>query len=476
MAITPLPGWHVNAAGNGVEQDAPTAPAPAPASTYSGEQTAAQRAAAYKDAGLSDPGVTATNGGALKEEGKTGADILNAINTPPLDTSFYDKNIADLTAQQAEAERVINEQFNNAKIGTENAQRSEVGSTSAALARAGGYLGNSASGQGVLLSLAQTHRAELQSLDSKRAAALNEAKSAYTEKQFQNARDKYKEVKDYEKTITERKIKYFETVQAEQEKIRKAQAERQINVDIFDAISNGAKNESEVYAKLGGRATPEQIGEYYAKIKPKTVAGDAFKLSNTDMSMLLGSGMGQDDIQALSDYVNLNGFTDELKSKLTPYQRRVMDSIFTLKKEAVEKPEGTLDALDIVRYRELYSDLQIEAGDTKSSVEAKVAASNSPEALLTKMILGLQAGVTDEKGRVTTLPASYQDTISAIKSGKGLTEEEKTKGIKIANELYGMNENGLPKSTIRATVPSDYSGAPQQSAIEQINNFLFGGK
>lgn len=104
----------------------------------------------------------------------------------------------------------INKNFDSAKVGLQDTQKRESGTTSAMLARAGGFLGNSGSGTGVLLTLAQNHKAELTTLEGKRASAIQEANNAIDDKQFALARMKVQEVKDIEKTIYDRKRNFFQ--------------------------------------------------------------------------------------------------------------------------------------------------------------------------------------------------------------------------------------------------------------------------
>jgi hypothetical protein len=171
----------------------------------------------------------------------------------------------------------------------------------------------------------------MQGLEAKRQAALQEARAAYEDKQFAAAQERYKEAKEYEKESYTRQQDYFNKVKAATDKAKKDEEDQLAYAQIFDAYQSGSTSEFDIYKALEGKVSPDQINTFFTKLKPKTAPGDRFKLSNTQLGQLLGSGMGQMDIQALSDYVNEKGYTDELKATLTPYQRRVMDSIYTLK-------------------------------------------------------------------------------------------------------------------------------------------------
>lgn len=121
-----------------------------------------------------------------------------------------DSQIKQLESQRSGDVAGINAQFDETRRQTEDAQVREKGATSVGLARIGGYLGNSASGTGAMLNLAQTHRTEVLSLETKRNAALQEANNAYNERRFEFVKLKLNEAKSIEKEILDRKDKFFE--------------------------------------------------------------------------------------------------------------------------------------------------------------------------------------------------------------------------------------------------------------------------
>ena len=91
----------------------------------------------------------------------------------------------------------------------EKAQIREKGSTAVGLARAGGFLGFTGSGTGVMLNLAETHRSEVTALEAKRQDAIRKANSAVADKQFQLARSMVKDAKDFEQQIFQRNQAFF---------------------------------------------------------------------------------------------------------------------------------------------------------------------------------------------------------------------------------------------------------------------------
>ena len=170
----------------------------------------------------SDSGITST-------EGDSRAPQVPSVR-PPADTvAVVDNIIADLEARRAAATETINKQFDVAKTDTEGAQKGETGTTSAGLARLGGFLGGSGSGTGVMLNLAGTHRREILALESKRASAIQAANDAINDKQFAAAQLKINEIKGMDETINERNQDFFDNVlklSAEERAALSGEAER----------------------------------------------------------------------------------------------------------------------------------------------------------------------------------------------------------------------------------------------------------
>lgn len=190
--------------------------------------TVAANEAATKDAAdalrnqgtTSDSSVVSSSSSKRAEERKIKSDLDRLQPTSASDAklrkasdayiSEIDKQISQLESQRAGDVAGINAQFDETKRQTEDTQARETGATSVGLARIGGYLGNSASGTGAMLNLAQTHRTEILSLETKRSAALQEANNAYNERRFEFVKLKLNEAKSIEKEILDRKDKFFD--------------------------------------------------------------------------------------------------------------------------------------------------------------------------------------------------------------------------------------------------------------------------
>lgn len=136
------------------------------------------------------------------------------------DTSYIDDEIKRLESSLSGQFSGINRQFDEARRNTEDAQQKEKGATTVTLARLGGYLGPSASATGAMLNLAQEHRNEINSLESKRQAAIQAAQDAFNERRFELVALKVKEAREMADTILKRKDAFFDQSLELQREIR----------------------------------------------------------------------------------------------------------------------------------------------------------------------------------------------------------------------------------------------------------------
>lgn len=158
--------------------------------------------------------ITSSSGTSRKEEKKLGADITAtsapSYAAPSRDPNYLNNIDREIQGLSAVEQANINSKFNVLDEGFKGKQDKEVGTTSAGLARIGGYLGDSGSGTGVLLNLSKSHRAELADLESKRQEALFTARKFYTEKKYDLAKEKNAEAKSYEQETYKRQQEYFQ--------------------------------------------------------------------------------------------------------------------------------------------------------------------------------------------------------------------------------------------------------------------------
>jgi hypothetical protein len=335
-------------------------------------QTDTQRANAFRDAGLTQTeqtnvlsgvssaaaaqrsvdtagatGVVADNGTARADEKTLGDRIRNEVMNPTLDLKYLDDYETKLNERRAAEEKNINTNFDNLKVSTERQQQGEVGSTSSALARAGGYLGVSGSGTGVLLNLANTHRAEMSQIEAKRQDALAAARSAYEDKQFAIAQKRYDEAKAFKDQSFTRQKEYFDTVKKTMDDIKKTERAKEVNNLIYGAINEGKTDPTDIFGLLQGSVTPEEVDTFFTKLKPKAKETDIFKPTNAQAATMLGSGLSAKQVNDLTKQINESGYSQDIKAGLTPEQRRVMDSILVLKTPKAAGSGGASSGLKI---------------------------------------------------------------------------------------------------------------------------------
>lgn len=176
----------------------------------------------------------ANTGTAIKDGLNTsvGNTLLSGFDSSALtgDYNTVQKNISDRQAQLA-AERDaaingINSSFDAQKTDLTKTQANETGGESASLARMGGYLGDSASGNGAMISLQNTHIQQIQGLEAKRQAALLGAQQAYNDNNYKLADQLVQESKQYHSEMLNAQKQYADqTVQLATEQRTKQTAD-----------------------------------------------------------------------------------------------------------------------------------------------------------------------------------------------------------------------------------------------------------
>lgn len=274
-----------------------------------------------------DEDVTSSSGDSRADETKLGTEI-KTLSAPEYDAptkfqnSSYIKDMEDSIRQNLSlSEKMINADFDEIKATTQAEQKGEVGQTSAMLARVGGYLGNSGSGNGVVLSLAASHRAELLSLEAKRQKALSEARIAYQDKRFDVAELKLNEAKDYEQEVYDRQQDFFNnTIKATSET---RTATNQVRDDARAILTN-------IISSANGQAFEELDAESQALLTKNAVdAGyplsvvksllEAPKAEQTKIDSLIKIAVGKGAPAELLDAAAASGSYVEAAKVLAPY-------------------------------------------------------------------------------------------------------------------------------------------------------------
>lgn len=235
--------------------------------------------------------IVGSSDSAVQNERDTVASVAG-LNVPSVNTESakkasedYIKTIEDrateLEKRRQEEVASIEEGFAAQKKSTEGAQERETGTTNVALQRVGGYLGTQISGVAVLTRLAQTHRSELAALESKKFSAIQEANNAVSDKQFELAKLKAQEAKDLDKTINERRNKFFDdTMKVIQEQRMEEQAQETKRQNKFNNSLDVAERSAAVIVEDIQNMTPQESQAYIigaAKdlgIDPTILAGE----------------------------------------------------------------------------------------------------------------------------------------------------------------------------------------------------------
>jgi len=131
------------------------------------------------------------------------------VKTNNNNLAIFDQRSDELREDyKAETER-IKADYESSREGLEDTQRRETGATQAGILRMGGYLGESGSGTGVMLTQAKQQRGEVQSLLSQRDKFLAEARTAYNKDNFDVARAKLDAATKAEESAYQRSQDYF---------------------------------------------------------------------------------------------------------------------------------------------------------------------------------------------------------------------------------------------------------------------------
>lgn len=224
-----------------------------------------------------------------------------------------------------EDKRAISADYRSQQTSMENKQGAETGQLSVGLANAGGYLGYSGSGQGMMLSLAKSHREELLGLEAQRQQAIREARTASENRRFDLVREKAAEIVRIDQEAYAREQDYIANKMKLQNEELGREEKIKLENDIFAQIQSGKKTVNEIYQALGGTATVEDITNALTGFIPETAGG--FKFSANDTGSLIGTGMSQADIVALNEVLNTDGYTDAVKNALTASQRYAVEKI-----------------------------------------------------------------------------------------------------------------------------------------------------
>jgi hypothetical protein len=333
----------------------------------------------------------------------------------------------------------INNSFDTQKTTLGTTQANQTGQQSNTLARIGGYLGDSAAGQGAMIKLDQTHQQQMSALESKRQAAINQARVAYTSKQFALAHQLATESATYQKEMLtqqknyqDTKFKYLNEVknqQATQLKQQTADLNTQnkardfaakhniqqpfydIGGTVFDSKTGQAFTTADEFMKAGGKAD-------YSNVQGVETKGDTYAINSKQQGPDGQLHQVRTTYDAQGNITNrtVEGVTQKANTpKGTPPQDKVfsaVDNKFTQAEAALKQDPNWDGKMDPTFYQNMKQAYISQVATTPKDVKAAAAAfdakysgtlSNSERANLG--IKGTPAKTsthTDAKGKTST--------------------------------------------------------------------------
>ena len=395
-------------------------------------------------------GITSSDTSAVEEE-TAAVESINEAAKVVRDLTYLDEEIKNIQAELKNEMEIINSQAKLDAEAMKNTQAGETGQTAVGIANAGGFLGFSGSGTGVMLTLAKSHRTELQSLDARRKQAIFQAQQAARENRFDLVKLKAQELEDIEQETYNREQDYLNRVRVQTEKTQAKQERAQTETSIFEAIQGGATTVAGIFAQLDGSVDVDTISKFLEDITPESAEG--FKFSATQNASLLGTGMNLGDIRALSSYISENGYTEEVRGMLTPTEKLAVDKIFR------EKPKATGE--ETVKPRFKFSNDKVGqllgAGFLEEDIpaleeslrlygmEATLSAIEDPNQ---RLALATMQGGTEILSQVEAEPPTVANTITSISSS--LTREQLL-NLKAKADQFGQSKllTGKKKDVIR---------------------------
>jgi len=189
------------------------------------------------------------------------AGITNQVS--PESRKYNDMALREITKRQQQLESQyanmsssINTSYDEGKVDLKDGQGRETGAQSSMLARIGGYLGGSASGQGAIINLERTHNQEVNALESKRQQALLSAEEARGEKSYQLTQSYIQQAQSFQKLVEDKKSQYFNQIMAVSQEQRQQQSAARENTKF---INEQAEKELSYMIEAGKEVTGEDI-------------------------------------------------------------------------------------------------------------------------------------------------------------------------------------------------------------------------
>lgn len=210
--------------------------------------------------------------------------------------------------QLAASESSIGRQYDTAISNAKDEQDKELASNVVGLARIGGYLGGTASAMGALNNLQAKHAAEITKLNQDRQTAIETARNAVNEKEYNLALKMLESAKDFAGQINQRNKDAFDAY------LRLTQENRTQSQYVLD---QGEKTLDQ-FATAGKTPTPEQITSIAQSLgtTPDVIDG-LYKAKIASIALKTQTDKNESDIKLLNvlkdipagKYVSIGGKT-----------------------------------------------------------------------------------------------------------------------------------------------------------------------
>lgn len=328
----------------------------------------------------------------------------------------------------------IESQFNDAKVKALDEQGRETAQTNVALTRTGGYLGTQISAVGVLNNMATQHRAEIASLESKKAQAIQAAKNAIRDKQFQVASALAQEAKDLAKTIYDRGQSFFDNtlkVMGEQRAVEKHSFDRadRTAITLYEDIQGMDEEKAREY--IFGAAKDMGIDPNILAGSVNAIASDKREKIQASVLALAGKYVSA-GILPTDDYATA-------AAKVRASREYNLD---------IRKSE-----LDLANAASTHADNKIDYSDPRLLLYANATGKIVSSPSEARAVLGYSDSILSGKEIV-----SDDTPLPAMTEGK-ITETDAKKLLSDSFSQFSKGESELPDGTVWQWLASDEAAA-----------------
>ena len=200
--------------------------------------------------------------------------------------------------------------------------------------------------------------------------------------------------------------------------------------NLIKGVEDSAKSDAERKSDNARANLQVMMTQLKGKDYPALDSATQADIKNMELQAGFPAGFTQFISEAVDEPVVSIGseFTDANGNRQVPvYTKNTNTGVVSAELIGLGTGKGEdLGILDVQRYKDLYPDAGIEIGDTKTTAEAKIAASNSPEAKTRNLIVSAR-----DNGN------SYETVVKEIDKDTTIKDKESAKDI--AREVYGID-------------------------------------